>query len=83
MDKLDQALKKTFSGFMAQTENKSRGKELNEKRSKFYLQVKLAFSEGKKEECEVKELINTFKEGEVTEALMIAQLCEGFIKTLQ
>ena len=53
MDKIDQALKKTFSGFMAQTENKSRGKELNEKRSKFYLQVKIAFSEGKKEESEV------------------------------
>ena len=53
MDKVDQALKKTFSSFMALTENKSRGKELNEKRSKFYLQVKIAFSEGRKEESEV------------------------------
>jgi hypothetical protein len=40
MDKIDQGLKKTFAGFMAKAENKPRGKELNEKRSKFYLQVK-------------------------------------------
>jgi hypothetical protein len=40
MDKIDQGLKKNFAGFMGKAENKSRGKELNEKRSKFYLQVK-------------------------------------------
>jgi hypothetical protein len=40
MDKIDQGLKKTFASFMARAENKSRGKELNQKRSKFYLQVK-------------------------------------------
>jgi DNA replication initiation complex subunit (GINS family) len=40
MDKIDQGLKKTFASFMTKADNKSRGKELNEKRSKFYLQVK-------------------------------------------
>jgi hypothetical protein len=40
MDKIDQGLKKNFASFMGKAENKSRGKELNEKRSKFYLQVK-------------------------------------------
>jgi hypothetical protein len=36
LDKVDQALKKTFASFMAQLTNKSKAKLLNEKRAEFY-----------------------------------------------
>lgn len=69
MDKVDQALKKAFSTFMATSiQNKARGKELNDKRSQFYQLIKSNLNKGCKDRNEdVTEVIEAFEEGEMNE----------------
>ena len=71
MDKVDQALKKSFSAFMASSiSNKARGKELSDKRSQYYQLIKAALNDKRSKdgnEGEVREVIEAFKEGETNE----------------
>lgn len=68
MDKVDQALKKSFSTFMASSiSNKARGKELSDKRSQFYQLIKTALNDKGCNDGNVREIIEAFKEGETNE----------------